>query len=155
MNIENINKAIAVMERARDRLSLKMCDWQAPRDGEYDVNHVVKTEKELHACGNTACFAGHMAVSPEWLEDPLNEMTVNGMPVRTIDGDKFLADEALADWFEVSYDTTESFVYANDVEGYNPVYNKEWSDVDAGDVIYALQLLRDMGEEKFCEMKGL
>lgn len=62
---ENVRKAIAIMERARPD-NFDMGSWQC-RAGLDD--YVARTEKELHACGNTACFAGYVALSPEFHED--------------------------------------------------------------------------------------
>ena len=57
MNLERLNQAIAIMERAG---LVNMNFWQRGK--------VSKTEAELHSCGNSACFAGWVAVSPEFKE---------------------------------------------------------------------------------------
>lgn len=59
MRLDRLEQAIAVMQRAG---KVDMRAWQdfATRQ---DIRH---TEKELHACGNSACFAGWLAVSPEF-----------------------------------------------------------------------------------------
>lgn len=65
MNIERLNYAIEIMRQAQN---LDMTSWQ---DGE-----VVGSIVELHSCGNTACFAGYLAISPEWD----GEVTKSGQP---------------------------------------------------------------------------
>lgn len=54
MNKERIQYAISIMEQAEN---LDMNSYQSA------FNHVA-TIKELHTCGNTACFAGYLALSP-------------------------------------------------------------------------------------------
>lgn len=64
MNIENVNKAIAVMERVKARGDeIFMRDW---------ISGFVATsprEEDLHNCGTAACFAGWLASSKEWIDD--------------------------------------------------------------------------------------
>ena len=55
MNIERLNYAIEIMKQARN---LDMTNWRSGKP--------VESIEELHACGNTACFAGYLALSPEW-----------------------------------------------------------------------------------------
>lgn len=65
MNLENVNKAIAVMERVKARGDkIDMRDWM---DSWLMTNH--PTEEELHTCGTAACFAGWVAVSKEWADE--------------------------------------------------------------------------------------
>ena len=63
MNCERIQAAIAMMKRAIPRY-FDMTDWQNERPGH--IIEIAQTESELHTCGNTACFAGHLALSPEF-----------------------------------------------------------------------------------------
>lgn len=65
MNLERLNYAIEIMRQAHN---LDMTSWQ---DGE-----VAGSIEELHDCGNTACFAGYLAISPEWD----GEVTQSGQP---------------------------------------------------------------------------
>lgn len=55
MNLERLDQAIAVMKRAGKVI---MSDWQ--------TGEIRGTEAELHECGTAACFAGWLAVSPEF-----------------------------------------------------------------------------------------
>lgn len=57
MNIERLNQAINIMKRAG---KVDMTDWQS--------GEIVETESEIHSCGTAACFAGWVAVSPEFQE---------------------------------------------------------------------------------------
>jgi hypothetical protein len=61
MNRKNIQDTINILQRARN---FDIRRFQRSRFGEVCVN----TEEELHACGNSACIAGYVAVSPEWAE---------------------------------------------------------------------------------------
>lgn len=58
INLERLNQAIAIMERAG---KVSMGTWQGG-----NTHECAKEEEELHKCGNTACFAGWVAVSPEF-----------------------------------------------------------------------------------------
>ena len=58
MNIERLNYAIEIMRQAQN---LDMTSWQSGDEGE-----ALDSIEELHRCGNTACFAGYLAISPEW-----------------------------------------------------------------------------------------
>lgn len=50
--------AVQVMERADN---LHMPSYQGKQNREY-----CETTEELHKCGNTACFAGYLSLSPEF-----------------------------------------------------------------------------------------
>ena len=63
MNCERIQSAIAMMKRAIPRY-FNMTNWQNKPHGH--IIQMAQTESELHAYGNTACFAGHLALSPEF-----------------------------------------------------------------------------------------
>lgn len=57
MNLERLEQAIAVMKRAG---KVDMGRWQS--------GYVKNSEFGVHACGNSACFAGWLAVSQEFRE---------------------------------------------------------------------------------------
>lgn len=59
INKERLEHAISIMQRAG---SVDMTTWQGAT---FDT---CRTETELHTCGNSACFAGWLAVSPEFQE---------------------------------------------------------------------------------------
>jgi len=62
MNIENMRSAINIMKRAG---KIDMCSWQEIKNGDKALG----SEENLHYCGTAACFAGWIAVSPEWKKD--------------------------------------------------------------------------------------
>ena len=57
INLERLEQAIAVMKRAG---AVDMRRWQS--------GEVRESEVELHECGTASCFAGWLAVSPEFRE---------------------------------------------------------------------------------------
>ena len=63
MNRERIQSAIAMMKDVTHR-HFDMANWQNEPHGH--IIQIAQTESELQGCGNTACFAGHLALSPEF-----------------------------------------------------------------------------------------
>lgn len=61
MNVQRIQAAIEMMKIAK---GLDMCSWQDFTSSGNDS--VSKSIEELHRCGNTACFAGYLAISEEF-----------------------------------------------------------------------------------------
>lgn len=57
MNTANIQATIDILKRAQN---FNIGVFQ------YGTFQASRTEEELHACGNSACIAGYVAVSPEW-----------------------------------------------------------------------------------------
>lgn len=92
MNIDNINIAIRIMQRVKDlELPLDMGVWQAHRPKGY----LCKTVEELHYCGTAACFAGHVAVSPEWP----GGVALSGAP--ELNG--IFGTDAIAKWLDIGH----------------------------------------------------
>ena len=94
MNLTNVNKAIAVMERVKARGdTLDMGCWQG-----FTGEAAVATEAEAHTCGTAACFGGWVAVSPEFRAD--------GGWANHDTGDPRLGDQcgpmAIAEWLGIS-----------------------------------------------------
>lgn len=163
MNIENLSKAIAVMSRAKAS-KLVMSTWQS---NTWDKS-AVKTEEEFHACGNTACFAGHVAISPEWIKSSDKHsnygMTTTGAPrldtyVQS-DGEylevsSYSGDGAIAKWLGVTRFTAEMLclrTVTGTVNGVkHPIYQCLWEEVTPEIVVAALTRLRDEGEVKFLQ----
>lgn len=144
MNRENIRKAIAVMERARG--SVNMAVFQADKFGDYpEAGNYLHTEAEMHACGNVACFAGWIAVSPEFHAD--GGACSGGMPL--VLRNCLLGYDAVAFWLGIPTYLARSFVHgdidytAEDPISYSRFYEKYWSLVTADDVIAKLQALLD------------
>jgi len=96
MNRERIQAAIAMMKRAIPRY-FNMSNWQNERPGH--IMQIAQTESELHGCGNTACFAGHLALSPEF-QDAGGSVSKIGAPM--FNGVRYA--EAVAEYFDIPYE---------------------------------------------------
>jgi hypothetical protein len=137
MNLTNVNKAIAIMERAQEHDSVYMCNWQKG-DGALVCN-----EEALHSCGNVACFAGHIAVSPEFIA---NGGTCNsaGTPIYRGEG----GATAIAEWLGISSGLAADLVYGDtdddpELGTYSDFYEKVWREVNAADVLEKLHLIKN------------
>lgn len=134
MNLQNVNKAIAIMTRVKergDKFDLTIWQAEAPEG-------IVDNEAELHTCGTAACFAGWVAVSPEFQADG-GEIEIDGSPVlHQVSG-----AEAIREWLGIPNDE------AHDMCGLlytHKVYGVEAEDeVTAEHVLEALYRLRDTG----------
>lgn len=150
INLDRLEQAIAIMERAGN---LYM-------GGEFQTGDVLfGTEEELHACGNSACFAGWIAVSPEF-------QAAGGCP--DYDGSPSsseTAGEAVAAWLETdnvkavnlliygeAWGADESFLkvlekhsipFCSASDGHCTVL-EDWKDYTAQDVIKYLNALKDL-----------
>ena len=96
MNRERIQSAIAMMKRVTHRY-FDMTNWQNELYGH--IKQIAQTESELHTCGNTACFAGHLALSPEF-QDAGGLVSKIGAPI--FNGVRFV--EAVAEYFDIPYE---------------------------------------------------
>ena len=96
MNRERIQSAIAMMKRVTHRY-FDMTNWQNELYGH--IKQIAQTESELHGCGNTACFAGHLALSPEF-QDAGGLVSKIGAPI--FNGVRFV--EAVAEYFDIPYE---------------------------------------------------
>ena len=141
MNKANIEKAIAIMRRAEQHDSLYMPDWQCATNNEEPT--LARDEQALHACGNRACFGGHVAVSPEFRADG-GSCTFQGAPAF----DEHIGSDAIRDWLGIDEDTARNLVLGN-ATGPHPgypgdhsvYYGKIFSDVTPADVIAKLEQL--------------
>lgn len=147
MNIERINKAIELMQQAKN---LDMREFQK---GDAEP---VKTMEELHACGNTACFAGYIALSPDfhaaggWCDDGMPRMH-NPHWGRGTEGyvsHHLCGSEAIAYYLGISEGDACEIVYGDldedvgDGNEWSLFYDKPWEEVTASDVIEKLEELR-------------
>ena len=140
MNIENVKKAIAIMKRAGE---VNMEYWQTSKHG-YDFK---TTEAELHECGTAACFAGWVAVSPEWKQSG-GGVADGGIPeIKGLSGIL-----AISEWLGINYIDVNYLICGNciEIDGlkddmYSKYYNKLWSNVNANDVIEKLEELLGKG----------
>lgn len=138
MNVVNIKKAIAVMQRVIDvRGNFVMMHWQTAKieiGGERKWSPLPwqcfsPDEDALHKCGNAACFAGYLMLSPEWRSD-MGQM--NPARPRTI-----------ADWLEIPVEATTLMVYNYTPSSWRShiLYTKPWEKVKPQDVIDVLNRL--------------
>ena len=173
MNIENLSKAIAVMTRAG---AIDMDSWQS-NVGVATSGKLKKTEKEIHTCGTTACFAGWIGVSPEWAADG-GTITRSGEPFLD-NGDMSLEADAklsLAFWLDLPPTFMEMLMFSEDgsIYKYDPslhesyddaptvysVYNVPFKTITSVDIVNTLVRLRDLGfvaflEEEIVKLKAL
>ena len=98
MNRERVQAAIAMMKDVTHR-HFNMTGWQ--NKGHSHVSRIItaQTESELHACGNTACFAGHLALSPEFQKAG---GSVNKIGAPVFKG--FDEANAVAEYFDIPYE---------------------------------------------------
>ena len=96
MNRERIQDAITMMKDVTHR-HFNMSGWQHEQPGH--IIKIAQTEFELHTCGNTACFAGHLALSPEF-QDAGGLVSKTGAPM--FNGVRYA--EAVAEYFDIPYE---------------------------------------------------
>lgn len=89
INKENIKKAITVMERVKANeitMERKLLNMSFFRQGENDDVFSLKEEDEiLHSCGTTCCFAGWIAVSPEFREQGVTSTPIGEIQIGECD----------------------------------------------------------------------
>lgn len=153
-NIANIDTAIAIMKRAAKHNRIDMRSWQTRQNRN---SNIATTEAELHACGNTACFAGYVAVSPEW-KAAGGTIGGSGTPLLLlwpdISSHYAIGKSAIAAWLGIRQRLAESLVCGDtylmkDIINYqhSSFYDKPWKEVTAEDVIAKLELIKS-GELK-------
>lgn len=131
MNVVNMNKAIAIMERAQ---LVHLAFWQKV-DSEAEV---VTTEEDLQERGIAACFAGHVAVSPEFQADG-GTVGPSGYPILGA----YNGSEAIAQWLGITFDQADGLSgFSNFNEMYGSIFRQ---DVTPQDVVDRLIRLRDTG----------
>ena len=145
MKKANVRTAISIMQRAAMRDCISMVAYQRGRSrGDIDAHEVIATtEEQLHRRGNTACFAGYVAVSREWAAAG-NTISEDGEPV--LAGDKAGAtssSEAIAEWLGISHDLARGLVFGSRTWRQNHVmfYDVPFSEVKAEDVIAKLEMI--------------
>jgi hypothetical protein len=86
--MRNMDKAIAIMKRAgRVDMGVYQCGYPS-----------IKTEKIAHECGTAACFAGWIALSPEFQADG-GTVQYTGRP--QFDGS--YGSQAIARWLDIGW----------------------------------------------------
>jgi len=130
MNRERIQSAIAMMKDVTHR-HFDMANWQNEPHGH--IIQIAQTESELHACGNTACFAGHLALAPEF-QKAGGSVSKTGAPV--FNG--LLEASAVAEYFDITYKLAGKFTL-----DYLHFYPVDFEDVKPEHVIEKLEMILD------------
>lgn len=133
---KNVQSAIAIMNRAATRNSVNMTAWQSwgtPR------GEAATTEGEFHTCGNAACFAGHVAISPEF--HACGGQAEEGWGTPTLND--YYGSSAIAEWLGIAESLVDKLVHGDlDPDNYDSLfYGKPWDEVNAQDVIDKLELV--------------
>lgn len=146
MNLINLNKAIAVMERVKARGdAFEMSTWQKPHIplarnslGQCYVNYM-STEEELHTCGTAACFAGWVAVSPEFIADGGGTGNYGRPQFIASCGEQVSNELAIAEWLEIEYSDAAMITGCDPIsQGMSAGYGKPLCDVTVDDVLEVL-----------------
>ena len=130
MHRERIQSAIAMMKRVTHRY-FDMTNWQNELYGH--IKQIAQTESELHTCGNTACFAGHLALSPEF-QDAGGLVSKIGAPI--FNGVRFV--EAVAEYFDIPYELAGDLTLPD-----RDFYPVRFEDVKPEHVIEKLEMILD------------
>jgi hypothetical protein len=131
MNRERIQAAIAMMKRAIARY-FDMTTWQNKPHGRI-IQIIAQTESELHGCGNTACFAGHLALSPEF-QKAGGLVSKTGAPI--FNG--LLEASAVAEYFDIPYELARDLTLPD-----RDFYPVDFKDVKPEHVIEKLEMILD------------
>lgn len=143
-----IDTAIYVMLRADAYTSVDMTSFQHPKKA---AGYAI-SECDLHKCGNTACFAGHIAVSAEFATSGgrSNEWG-SPMIINTEHHSLETEDDAIAYWLDLYdfSDVVDDFIYEliygnKRPDDYCDFYKKDFAHVTAKDVIKKLKKLKKL-----------
>ena len=141
MKKANLRAAISIMQRAALHNCISMTSYQRGRGDRHEDEATATTEAELHACGNTACFAGYVALSPEWAAAG-NTISTHGEPVLGGQAaDESSAYEVIAEWLGISHALARGLVLGSRAWALNDVafYDVPFTEVKAEDVIDKLE----------------
>lgn len=149
MNRENIQYTIDLLKQAQ---SFNIHTFQS-----YGNGTVATSTEELHACGNTACIAGYVALSPRWKELG-GQQTISGAPRPAVGylipeelddayGDIVVA--GMAKFWGVSANTADAIVYGQEYDwlaDHLGLHPKGWGDLEPADAVYLFEQLLIRGE---------
>jgi len=130
MNRERIQSAIAMMKDVTHR-HFDMANWQNEPHGH--IIQIAQTESELKGCGNTACFAGHLALSPEFKKAG-GLLYGTGAPKFN----NFSGSFAVAEYFDIPYELARDLTLPD-----RDFYPVDYEDVKPEHVIDKLQQILD------------
>lgn len=156
MNKLNIKKAIAVMERVEaDGRGLDMHAWQQQPD-DCSIYEAKTTYEEFHNCGTVCCFAGYVAVSPEFQADGGWTDKFSGRPEIVTkkypdnSQDIATANTAIKHWLDISSIQAASLCGMSNMEYAYPdigfEHNFDVAYIEIPDVLKALHSLHDTGK---------
>lgn len=128
MNRERIEAAIELMKQATN---LQMECWQSSDTTSHSI-------EQLHDCGNTACFAGYLSISPEW-QKLGGSVDIYSTPIYK----GHMGLYAIAEYLEISEALARSLVHGDldSYTGWSPFYNVEWRKVEPHHIIAKLELI--------------
>ncbi|WP_273453705.1 hypothetical protein [Nevskia ramosa] len=135
---QRVRMAISVMQRViNNRRNFDMGIWQ-----QITRNYPMTSETQLHNCKTAACFAGWVAVSPEFRRDGGVAHPQNGAPCFLID-DQFVAGyQAIAIWLNIpELDAIALICSGSNSCSYSTFYGKYLWDIAPDHVIEKLQAL--------------
>lgn len=122
MNIERLKYFENVMR------SFDQCDMRTFQHGEVSTVNLA----EFHTCGNTACFAGRVAIDPKFHDD--GGWVEDGIPFYK----GFDFEDAIAEYLGISLELAVKLVYGDRVsyldDCYSRFYEKNWNEVKGPDV---------------------
>ena len=158
MNREHIQHAIDLMKAAEAAGTLDMNMWQDDEDDtliDLIGKNFAETVEEFHACGNTACLAGHIALSPVFQAIGGKVNQCDGSPLlKTVDKDGSLLlkteERAVALFFGISVELAHKLCLPPFLTEGDPFYPVEFEDVQPHHVIDKLQQILD-GEQRFSQ----
>lgn len=138
MNGENIQHAINIMTRAKDAEKvLEMSYWQKP--GFYPLT----LKEEEHTCGTPCCFAGYIALSPEFQAAGGEVNKINGAPIY----DEHFDSEAIHAWLEITLTQAAALCWCIGLRWIAyPRACKEFRQPTFDEIIATLQSLLDTGK---------
>lgn len=157
MNKERILSAIELMRNAQN---LSMCFWQGDKvikdEGRSNaITNICPSIEELHSCGNTACFAGYLAISQPFKDAGGRVQKHTGAPIFYSEGEgiDYEDADAVGVYLDIPYKTACSLVYGdlnrdpdcNRYRTFSEFYQKPWANVEAVDVIAKLEGLLSAG----------
>lgn len=167
-NTENVQHAVNIMLRAASRDSVSMETFQSPGPESHIDARIVRTEEAFHACGNVACFAGHVAISPEFQSSTHGYSTfyvdASGTPrMKDLMGQTsvFDSETVMALWLGVPKLVAGMLIYRAQVklkgssqylrQAPHCLYGVKWEDVKAEHVLKVLRAIQEHGIMKMLE----
>jgi len=165
MNLERIAIVRQAMVEAKERQTLSMVMFQThPLDDDSRSYPLASTMEDFHACGNTACLAGHIALLPEFLnaEDPEGSYRVSAAGSPTFHYHRARVSTnpgtAIGRWLDVPARLIDLLIYdytlapksmAASGKTVHGIYGKPFSTVTPDDVIAVLDELVRTTETQF------